>query len=212
MIVDLSQVQNRSCFIFGSALILLSWITQNYLNSSWNEERLFHERAQLNRLIEELEINLWTSTLLLESSKDKPDEDVVLQSTFKIALHSISLMTWHISPFLDAPEDIRSSLNEKHKLERRAREYLQKKDIKSLTVLQNMIAIDLNKNAISSRDRIASKHQELLFKVKSSGNVFLFLYVCGTLLIGFSYLKKKELASSLPKQLKPKRKTKRRKR
>lgn len=145
----------------------------------------------MNRLIEELEINLWTNTLMLEQESSRPRKQVIADSAMKAILHTLSLRTWQITPLLDDGNAQYRAVLDKEKKEAIARELYEKKDVDKLQDFLNVLNYEMNVNSIKTSEQLSDRHQAMIRNEELASSTFLILYIVGSILIWCSYFEKR---------------------
>lgn len=162
--------------------------SQNYLEAEWHDERVYQERVQLNRLLEEVQINIWTTILVTEQERDTPNANIISNAALKAILHTANLMTWQTVPFLSNPDATGSFIGKKEHLEAQARELYSKGNSEGLLKLLNELNAAMNMKALEKRHEITKQYYSLLAKERKANGVFLILYISGSALIGIGYV------------------------
>ena len=166
-------------------LVFMSWVWQNYYLVKWKGEKEYLLRAEYTKLIEEINVNFFTSLLTTElTKKDDSQSDILLKDfSFKAILHTLNLMLWQKITLYDDSNEQGKLIKEKYDFEQKARElyYLPQSTGNDLVILLNNLNMTMT-DTLSYKKENLSKMNRILQNESRANSLFLFLYLIASCL------------------------------
>lgn len=175
------------CKFLGAILLIGSWIAQNYLMAERYDEMAYLERAQILISIEEGHFSEWLSVLLLEQKKEDPNSQILKDSALKAAQHQLNIITWAIARVTN-PNTHSKLLEDKDQLLKELEEEYEKND--PIYVIEKLSAITKfsNEKGIPLIKAANEMYADASSQGRKWNNLFLLLYLVGSILVGISVL------------------------
>ena len=174
--------------IIGSILLFGSWITQNYLLIKWGNEVQFLNKAAAAITHSEINVDQWMILLISERSKESPRDEIVNTAALKVILHTASLLSWAESRITTKKETIRALLRERDELRKHAVERFNAGDTDELVKIVNKLNKYQNDVGKLVQEAEKKRRYDLLVKENVANILFLILYICGSLILGYAYI------------------------
>lgn len=167
-----------------------SWITQNFLENRWQAETEYLYRTQLLISIEEGHLNEWMITLVEEQAAEQPKEQIIRDAAMKASLHNSNILTWARARVL--PTETHSQLLEDKRefqdIVTRLHTEGNTEELMRLTAGLNLLAASENPSLIAL---YGERYDDFRRKEQFANNVFLSLYIAGTMLVGVDFVRQR---------------------
>ena len=176
----------------GGILIFLSWIYQNQLLSNATEERIKLENTQTAIDLQEVRMEMWHKAYVDEKTKQNPDTQILLNTTFKTLQSYLNILAWSSVRIKDNEFDKRNAIEEKYLAQETLTKWYQNKDLKALET--DLGTVIKRENETRFQKQLTEEYGKRLVKIdekeKRYTRLFIFLYVFGSMLIGLEFMLK----------------------
>jgi len=178
--------------ISGAILIFLSWFYQNQLLSSATEDKIRLENTQISIDLQEIRMEMWHNAYVEEKTKQKPDTQILLNTSFKTLQSFLNIIAWSSVRLRDNELDKQSDIKGKYLTQNNLTKWYQNKNLNSLetdlaTAIKRVNELGIEDNFSIEYGR---KLAEIDANVKLYSRLYIFLYVIGSVLLGFEFMLK----------------------
>ncbi|MCX6258547.1 MAG: hypothetical protein NTW49_11725 [Bacteroidia bacterium] len=176
--------------MLGAFLIFLSWILQNYFNSSRIDEKLQMNQTQMMIDLQQIRFEHWQSIYIIEKRKIKPDTTIMLGAIFKTLQSYQNLVAWSAARVNKSDEKVAEIINLKNLTQVALAQLYQSRNLNALeTDLSKCIETENATNFSSiMTDKFVDKYSNNENSLRIYSVLFLISYIIGSLLIGLDFM------------------------
>jgi len=167
----------------GGATLLGSWISQNYFQAKWLEERIYLEKTQFLVEIVQNKAEMWQIQLNLENASEPPNKDRLLTAAYNLFRSVSTLLAWEESRVSEgssasAPVAVKiMSLDI-------AKQLYDKRDLDGLLKLVGDATLTKAQFQAQLDHKFFERMEQSRETAETWNNRFLWFYLVGTVLLG----------------------------
>jgi len=165
----------------GGATLLGSWISQNYFQAKWLEERIYLEKTQFLVEIVQNRAEMWQIQLNIESTREPPNKDRLLTAAYNFVRSVSTLLAWEesrVSRGSSAPVAVKNLALDL------AKQLLDKRDLDGLLKLVGTATTTKAKYQTQLDHMFFEQMAESRETAEIWNRRFLWFYIVGTVLLG----------------------------
>jgi len=176
--------------VIGSALLFISFISQNHYKALWTTETQRLQRSQMVIDIAELRMEKWLITFIQERRKPIPDKEMLGAYAAKLIKCNGNLLAWADARVAQDSTESRAAFEARDRLNLKADELLKNKDYEKIAELAEKIlyfqtVFDIDKKQTSEFFKKINAVNE---EENTWDQRFYYAYILGSLMIGAQYI------------------------